>query len=343
MTDREAKIQRIRKVLERSGAESLALTAGENLAWFFDGARVNVPYGGPAVFSAVVHLDGRVVVWALANEADRLAAEELGDGVDIRPVPWFEPLPATGELLDADAVEELRAARAALLPDERTRYAALGSDVAATVTRVLASARQEESEQQLAGRLAAAVIGIGAEPVVLLVAGEGRLRHRHPVPTAAPLGSRAMVAVGARRSGLIANLTRWIAAPGAPADPRQSALFEVEADAFAATRPGRPLNDVLADIAASYDRHGLGSDAWLGHHQGGPTGYLGRDPKASPATDCLVVSGQAFAWNPSLPGAKVEDTVIVDDDGVHVLTADPAWPTADIRGLARPLPLILES
>ena len=54
-----------------------------------------------------------------------------------------------------------------------------------------------------------------------------------------------------------------------------------------------------------------------------------------------VRAGQAFAWNPSAPAAKVEDTVIVDADGIRVLTADPDWPSTQAHGLDRPLELEL--
>src|SRR5690606_6110964 len=182
--------------------------------------------------------------------------------------------------------------------------------------------------------------GIGADPVVLLVGGESRARHRHPLPTDAPAGRRVMVAVGARRHGLVASLTRWVRF--APiGDDIDAALFEVEADAFAATRAGRALGGVFADIVSAYERHGLDPDEWRRHHQGGPTGYLGRDPRASPEGADLVVDGQAFAWNPTAPGGKVEDTVIIDEGRITVLTADPDWPTRMVRGVRRPLPLDL--
>ncbi|MCS0499977.1 M24 family metallopeptidase [Protaetiibacter mangrovi] len=341
--DRPAKLARVRELLADRDAPFLTLTAAENLAWLLDGARVQVPYGGPPVVRAVVDRDGGIRVDASANEVDRLAAEELG-GLELHPVPWSVSLPdpAPGGLLDTDLVAELRAARAVLLPAERARYASLGAEVARAVGEVLRAARPGDTERRLAAELARAVVGIGAEPVVLLVAGESRLGWRHPLPTDAPLGRRAIAVVGARRTGLVVNLTRWIrfgsATPSARAG--DAALLEVEADAFAATRPGRTLAEALADIRDAYPRHGFDPEEWTRHHQGGPTGYLGRDPKATPDAADVIRAGQAFAWNPSAPGAKVEDTVIVDD-GIRVLTVDPGWPTTMVRGLARPIELEL--
>ena len=51
------------------------------------------------------------------------------------------------------------------------------------------------------------------------------------------------------------------------------------------------------------------------------------------------MAGQAFAWNPSAPSLKSEDTIVALEDGVEVLTVDRRWPTATVDDLARPLVL----
>lgn len=340
--DRPHKHDRIRRILEARGADGVLLTEPANLSWFFDGARPTVPTGGPAVFSALIPREGTPVVTALENEIDRLADEELS-GVEFRSVPWFGDLTEreAGVLPDTDAAAELRTARAALLPVERARYAALGAEVAAAMTAVLSAARPEHREHDLAAALAHAVASLGAVASVVLVAGAERGGVQHPLPTDALLGDRAMGVVTAVRHGLHVSVTRWVRFRGA--ERRETArLRAVEADMFAATRPNRTLDEVLADIGAAYARHGFDTasrPAWRAHHQGGPTGYLGRDPKAAPGSDVRVVSGGAFAWNPWVPHDKIEDTVIIDEGGVQVLSADPAWPTVDVHGLPRPTDL----
>ncbi len=62
------------------------------------------------------------------------------------------------------------------------------------------------------------------------------------------------------------------------------------------------------------------------HHQGGPTGYGEREWVATPAGTEVVVNNQAFAWNPSIRGGKVEDTVILRDGVIENLTPTPELP-----------------
>ncbi|MEZ0492021.1 M24 family metallopeptidase [Kineococcus sp. TBRC 1896] len=342
--DRPEKRRRLRELLDRAGHERVLLTTGPTLAWYLDGARVDVGAGAAPVLAVVA--DGRGdVVHCAVNEVDRLLAEELPDDVDVRPVPWAVP-PALAAARDLpredDLALELRAARAGLLPGERVRYADLGRACAEVLTRALHEAEPAQSERALAGRVGGLLLAEGIDPLVVLVAGQDRVLLRHPVPGPGPLGRRAMVVVCGRRHGLVANLTRWVAFddPDPATAEATRAVLEVEADALAACRPSRTLAEVLEDVARAYPRHGFDAQEWTRHHQGGPTGYAGRDPRATPDAVDTVVPGQAFAWNPTAPGVKVEDTLVLAPGAdPQVLTCDPAWPTVTVRGLARPAEL----
>ncbi|WP_242682022.1 M24 family metallopeptidase [Herbiconiux sp. SYSU D00978] len=314
------------------------------LAWFLDGARVSVSLNGAPVLAVAVSPEEETV-YCYENEADRMLAEELPDGLDVQRVPWHVPLSdaagRSGDLAEADVVQELRGARASLLPLELARYRTLCREVAALVTDVLLEASPAQTERALASVLAGRVVAAGADPLVVLVSGADRLGYRHPLPTSAPLGRRAMVVVCARRHGMIANITRWVTfeRPSQNELTAERAILNVEAAAFDATRPGLRLDVPFDALRAAYPRFGFAEDEWERHHQGGPAGYFGRDPRATPAARELIVERQAFAWNPSAPGTKVEDTVLVTGDDVEVLTVDPRWPTVQHRGRARPVAL----
>lgn len=228
--------------------------------------------------------------------------------------------------------------RAVLLPDELTRYSELGEDAARALTGVLTTVNPGDTERSVAASTAQALVAVGADPLVVLVAGRKRLGYRHPLPGSGPIGDLAMTVVCARRHGLIANLTRWVGFGPRRADEidARRRILEVEADFFAETRPGRQLGDVFASAVAAYGHQGFSADEYTKHHQGGPTGYVGRDPRANFGLTDLVREGQAFAWNPSAPLTKVEDTIVVGVTLPVVLTVDPAWPTIDVRGLQRP-------
>ena len=64
----------------------------------------------------------------------------------------------------------------------------------------------------------------------------------------------------------------------------------------------------------------------LRHHQGGATGYAEREWLATPAGTERVVNNQAFAWNPSVAGGKAEDTVLLRNGNIELLTPTPDLP-----------------
>ncbi|MCW4456971.1 Xaa-Pro peptidase family protein [Microbacterium sp. MPKO10] len=341
--DRAQKRAAVRALLTERDAESVLLTSAAAVNWYLDGARTHVSLAGDPIVAVAVDHD-RDAVLITSNEHARLVAEELPTDLEVVDRPWFEPLAQATALTEKDVDSELRALRAVLSAREVDRFSRLGADAAHALTRVLTAADPTWTERQLAARVASELVETGSDPLVVLVAGAGR-PHPHPLPTDAPLGRRAMVVVCARRHGLIANLTRSIVFGRLTDDERdaQARILEVESHIFDATAPGRPLNDVLGDIADAYPACGFAADQWRAHHQGGAAGYAGRDPRATPDTADRVQLGQAFAWNPWADGAKVEDTVLLTGSEQHPviqpLTVDHAWPVTTVAGRLRPVTL----
>ena len=147
-----------------------------------------------------------------------------------------------------------------------------------------------------------------------------------------------MLVVCSRRYGLVCSVTRMRAfSPLAAAErERYRALLEVEAAGLDATRPGERVGAAVRGMADAYAANGFAADEWHRHHQGGPCGYAARDVLATPDTAEAVADQQAFAWNPSGEGWKVEDTVLAGAGGLEILSVDPDWPTIDVAGRARP-------
>jgi Xaa-Pro aminopeptidase len=348
--DRAAKRRRVLDILDAAGRDSLLLTSHTALTWYLDGSRVHISLAGDPIAALLVDRTGDHLI-TFSNEAERLAAEELPPGVELHTVPWHGQFADAvgaltgpgGPLAEKAVAAELRSARQPMLPGESARYARLCADAARAMTDVLSRTAPETTEFEVASALAARIVAAGAEPLVLLCNGSSRSAFRHPLPTHAPLGRRAMAVVCARRHGLVANLTRWVRFDGGTPEERdaEERIAAVEADVLDATVPGARLGGIFAEIQAAYARHGFGADQWTLHHQGGPAGYAGRDPRATADTDDVVVPDQAFTWNPSGPGVKIEDTVQLTAAGTRVLTLDPRWPASDVNGLPRPLTLRL--
>jgi len=99
-----------------------------------------------------------------------------------------------------------------------------------------------------------------------------------------------------------------------------------------ATRVGAEYQDVMDRACAQYEAEGYGGE-WRYLHQGGPIGYQDREFLVVPgAKQGRIADRQAIAWNPSVPGAKSEDTMLVSEDGLQIVTrASTEWPTIDVE------------
>jgi hypothetical protein len=114
------------------------------------------------------------------------------------------------------------------------------------------------------------------------------------------------------------------------------ASAEADASVLAASRPGRTHGELLEVLAEAYEREGF-PEEWRRHHQGGLTGYKGREGFAVPDEPTPLPATGAVAWNPSITGGgKSEDTVIVSGAGQEVLTRTPELGELETFGLPRP-------
>jgi antitoxin VapB len=208
------------------------------------------------------------------------------------------------------------------LDDEAVaRYRIVGADTMAAVDGAVALLNPAMTEDEAAGAVQGACRAAGLSASALMVAGADRLpRYRHPIPAGAPLGPRAMIVVCAERGGLYANLTRFVhfEPPDAELTAKLEACQGILARMRDATQPGRTLGDLFDDCQKFYADAGF-PDGWRHHHQGGLTGYRSREMIAAPGVAVAIAAGQAYAWNPSLPGAKAEETFVLTADGAEVI------------------------
>ena len=351
----DQKLERIRALL--GDDQVLRLRGIDWFAWLLSGASNAVLLAAETGVAEALVTPTELYVLTDDIEAGRLIDEELPGNAQVQRFPWARPAvqenwvrqttgparilsdrPAPGESLLPDA---LRKMKLELTPSELERYSQIGAQAASAMTEALQAAQPGWTEFELAGAGARALLARGLQPALILAVGARRLPlYRHALPTHAPLKHMAMLVFCARGAGLYANLTRFVSfgpLPGALADAHQQ-VREIEAAALDQCRPGVAVAEMYATFERAYARHGY-PDAITQHHQGGVTGYQAREVVARPDSAEIIQQGMAVAWNPSVPGAKIEDTFAVAPAGLTNLTFDADWPHSMVGG--RPRPLVL--
>lgn len=228
-------------------------------------------------------------------------------------------------------------ARYKLTDSEVDRFKTLGRDAGEAIGKMARTLTPGLTEREVARQTNDVLATIGANSVVTLVAADERFqRFRHPVPTDLRWKKTLMIVVCARRGGLIASLTRIVCVGEIPDEliRRTQATADVNAQILAATKPGVSGAELYEVAARAYSDAGFPGEERL-HHQGGATGYRTRDWVAHPQCTEQVQDRQAFAWNPSITGSKVEETCIAFDHGVEIITTTPGWPSLSVEADGR--------
>lgn len=329
----------------RHDLDSIWLARPENFAWLSGGNNVVDRAGELGV--AAAGYDGHDVTVITDNiEAPRLAKEELSDE-RVVTYDWYSGslADAVASYTDGPAAADFRvpglrhvdisALRYPLTDEDIETYRELGTETAEVLEEVCRGLEPTSTEQEAAAEIRGKLAGRGIDSPVALVGGGKRAReYRHYTPTTKKLGKYALVSVTARRDGLHASCTRTVAFD-APEwlESRHEAATKVETAALAATkrvgRAGGEAREVFESIQEVY-RDVSYPREWKRHHQGGAAGYQGREWIATPWHDGEVTLPMAYAWNPTVQGAKSEDTVIVTEDEPEVLTSTGDWPTRTV-------------
>ena len=329
--------ERLRQLMKRRGVDAVVLRRPANFSWYTGGADAKVDHVAlEGVADLVVRGDSQLV---LTNtiEAPRMRAEQV-PALEVLEYPWYKDrLAALRDIVgDAcvgsdsalpgttDLSEEIAALRRILDTDAIESLRAVGAAASAAMAEAAEAVEDGMTEHQAAAALGAACRRRGLTATVLLAAADERIAmHRHPVPVGATIERRAMLVASAERGGLYANLTQIVELddPDPELIRRQYACDEILARMRdEATRPGRTLSDAFADCRRFYAEAGFPGE-WCFHHQGGLTGYASRELIATPATDAVIEAGQAFAWNPSIAGAKAEETFVLTDSGPELVAS----------------------
>jgi len=339
----EAKHEKLVGSLRAHKLAGVLIRLNENVAWITGGAvelRVLTP-GETGVASILITAEGKRYYFTTENEAPRLHDEEFGK-LDFEPVlfPWWgdDTNAAAAKLAGGrvasdspvgdQALINLFPFRMALSESEIARYRWLGLETAAATVEALNEVEPGLSEYDLEAITAAGLLRRGILPSVALYAVDERVfKYKHAVPRGRRLKQYAMLNLCSRKWGLAISITRFIHFGALPYElaGRINSAAKVNAALLNATRPGATSAELFKVAQDAYAAEGYPGEECF-HHQGGPTGYGEREWVATPNGVEAVVNSQAFAWNPSIRGGKVEDTVILVDGVIENLTPTPELP-----------------
>ena len=263
--------------------------------------------------------------------------------------------------------DELAVIRALLTGEELEKYRRLGKLAGDAMTATLEAIEIGMTEADVAAILHSEGAKRRCEVPVALVAADKRIsKYRHPLPTkenllpGGHLHERAILGyvmvVGCFMiEGLVASITRFKALRDLPEHTKNyyRAICGVDARMQEASKPGTTLGTVFEECQKAYSELGFSENEWHNHHQGGSTGYAGRTCKGKPGETFPILDhfwsekvkeilgeevafGMAFAWNPSAPGVKSEDTFILLPDGTQeIVTRTPSFPKVNLPAVLK--------
>ena len=351
MTEVDEKVERVTRFAHTHGLAGVLLSRQANFSWLTGGQsnRIDASVDSGAGALLVTSRGERFVI-ANNIEMPRLRGEALREfGFEPVEYPWpveqsdsAAPLKAAQRVVHGDIGVDAAAPGAsdvaALLPSLQTpltdpelqRYRALGREAASALEQLCRSLRPGVSESAIAAQVNSVVAMTGARAIVTLVAADERIAaFRHPLPTERVWTQHLLIGLCAERHGLVVALSRIVAAGDAA---RLKQLTEATASVFAAllaaTQPGVTGAQLFTTAANAYRNVGHQGQHAL-HHQGGAIGYRSRDWLAHSGSAEVAQNRQAFAWNPSITGTKVEDTALLVDGHLELITSTGGWPSID--------------
>jgi len=334
-------------MLLRQHIGGVVLQHQKNVSWFI-GGRSHVNTASEPACCVLIITPADCVLISNNIESERLIEEEMGLGnhrnlFTTEVWPWNEPhiknsliAKYTEQLdhykVDGELEAELLQLRTRVDEADEPELMLLGRLAADAMEQTATLIRRGLSEFQIAAELAKQCLERELEPIVNLIAVDERIfTRRHPQPTTMLLDRYAMLVVCGRRNGLIASATRLVHFGPIPADilHRHEAATVIDTKLIHATKPGVSLEHMYSTIPNLYKEAGY-PDEYKLHHQGGLTGYSTRERLAVEGERIVVAEGQVYAWNPSIAGAKSEDTIYVKNNSATVITSSNNFPEIEV-------------
>ena len=344
------RIERLRERLDEVGVDALVVTNLPNVR-YLTGLTGSAAMLAVTAAGALLTTDGRyrtqsseqvgaagaqveITIGALKAQRDALVAFLKGAsrvGLEADHVSWTASR-EWSELVDvhptSGAVEALREVKDEGEIDRMARAAAIAD---AALEEVLPMLGQGLSEADFALALDSAMRRGGAESTAfetIVAAGPNSAKpHHHPTDRPIGKGEPVVVDFGATFEGYRSDMTRTFCVGGSPAG-ELARVFEVvkdsQAQGVAAVAPGvgaKAVDDVCRAVIAEAGwaerfEHGTGHGVGLDIHEAPTVSQIGTATLARG----MVVTVEPGVYLPGTGGVRIEDTLVVTEDGSRPLT-----------------------
>jgi len=286
-------------------------------------------------FEVITHKKG--LIDSLSEIFDRLNTRRLGFEGDYLVWDLFQKAtekssqhsPPVELIALSGLVEEMREIKEPEEVEVLSRSAQLMGDV---LSRVIEELRPGQVERDVAWRIETLIRERDADgvafPPIVASGTNSALPHAIPTNSTVGQGEPIVVDVGARVDGYCSDMTRTIFLGKAPSYFKEiyHIVREAQVLALKSIRPGMKTDEADSIARGSIEKAGFGD--FFGHSLGHGIGLAPHEgPAVSPLKPKTLEEGMVFTIEPGIyipgkGGVRLEEMVILERDGVRVLTKD---------------------
>lgn len=354
LTEIEQRHALVTEFLGTHGYDALLLRHPDLFAWFTcggDSSRGGTPETTASLF---ITPTARVILSNNVDSGQVFDWEVSGLGFQLKERPWQEPrevliedlcrgrnvaadTPTTGTTLVAD---ELIGLRLPLSGFECGRLRELSRRVAHAVEATARNIAHRVTEAEVAGELAHRLLRHQVQPVRLQVWADSQgHRYRHWGFGPDPIERYCVITAIGRSHGLHAAASRTVCfdEPTEQVRAAHERALLIQATGIHFSRPGSDLGQVWQRVQRIYEKFGH-AEEWRHADQAELIGYRACEEMLVPGSEFVLDAGMPVCWHPSVGPALVNDTILVADEGVEVLTRPDNWPVVTVEVKGEPIP-----
>ncbi|WP_069999073.1 M24 family metallopeptidase [Cellulosilyticum sp. I15G10I2] len=340
------KVEAIRNILREKNFEGIEIKSQANFSYVTRGRGFIGLASTVACGSLFITLD-HIYLVSENIEIMRLYNEQLDSNPSVCAIgyPWDEPqkreevvsqiIGGLKMATEGEVEAELFKLRTIMTPYDREEYKKLSYDTAVLIEEICKNLKKGISEYELAGEISGRLWSNNIEPITILIAFDERaLRYRHPVMAGNRLENYGLVGICGRRNGLIVSLSRDVLLDyDEDMVEKHTRCAMVHAAFLSGLKIGNTVESAFGKGLLEYQKQGYPLE-YKEHHQGGLTGFIPRELRANIGCTHSVRRDEAYAFNPTIQGSKCEDTVLVTENGIEIITytGNYAYITCDIDG-----------